>query len=152
MDIEKMIKQQVTRQWAGYILFWLLTALFALAYELDLLAEGTWVGQVQKEYVGETVSVLLTMALIPLALKLYPLLLPRCVKGSEEGRLRAYGHLFLIRLLLLTVSAWLNLWVYYATLNNIGGLCALITMTASLFCMPGVQKLKEDLLLVDANK
>lgn len=152
MNIEKTIKRQVARQWMGYILFWLLTAMFALAYEFDFLTEGLWVGQTQKEYVGETVSVLLTMALIPLALKLFPLLLPRYAKGSVEERLRAYGRLFLVRLLLLAVSAWLNLWVYYATLDNIGGLCALITMTASVFCMPGEQKLKDDLLLVESDK
>lgn len=152
MNIEKTIKRQVARQWMEYILFWLLTAMFALAYEFDLLAEGLWVGQTQKEYVGETVSVLLTMALIPLALKLFPLLLPRCTKGSVEERLRAYGRLSLVRLLLLAVSAWLNLWIYYATLDNIGGLCALITMTASVFCMPGEQKLKDDLLLVESDK
>ena len=38
------------------------------------------------------------------------------------------------------------------TLNNIGGLCALIGITASVFCLPGEKKLREEMNLITNNE
>lgn len=46
---------------------------------------------------------------------------------------------------MLAIVTFLNIYVYYTTLDNIGGLCALIGVTASIFCLPSEKKLKEEL-------
>ena len=35
--------------------------------------------------------------------------------------------------------------LYYATMNSIGGLCALVSGIAALFCVPGTRRLMNEL-------
>lgn len=150
-NLNTAIVRQVRALWADYAVFLLATLALAGCYELGFAAEGSLAGRTTTEYVLETIGVLLTMALVPLAMKLFPLILPRYEGEPVLFRLRQHRRASLLRLLLLAVPTWLNLWLYYATLNNIGGLCALIGVTASFFCLPGRQRLKEE-LLIDNDK
>ena len=63
--------------------------------------------------------------------------------------LKAYHRWNLIRLIMLAVIAWGNLVLYYLTLNNIGGLCALLACLAALFCVPGKRKLMNELEITE---
>lgn len=145
------IARQVRALWVDYVVYLVLTLAVAGAYELGLLPEGTLVGRVNATYVLQTVGVLLTMGLVPLALKLFPLLLPRYEGEPVRLRLQLHRRASLLRLVLLALPTWMGLWLYYATLNNIGGFCALISVTASFFCLPGRERLKEE-LLIDQDK
>lgn len=138
--------------WQELVAFWLLTLLTAALYEFDILPEGLWVGRVQTVYVAETVSVLLVLACVPLALKLFRLRLARYAGRSVSERLSAYRRLGRWRLCLLALPAWLNLHIYYATLDNIGAFSSLICMTASLFCLPGVRRLKDELSINESKE
>ena len=48
-------------------------------------------------------------------------------------------------MLMLEAAVIINILTYYLTLSNTGLLCALITLTASLFCIPGEKRLREEL-------
>lgn len=150
-DLNTTIARQVRTLWADYAVFLAATLSLAGCYELSFAAEGTLTGHTGTEYVLETIGVLLTMGLVPLALKLFPLILPRYEGEPVRFKLRLHRRASRLRLLLLAVPTWLNLWLYYATLNNIGGLCALIGVTASFFCLPGRERLKDE-LLIDNDK
>ena len=69
----------------------------------------------------------------------------KIVKSSLQVAMRLYKRWNEIRLLMLAIVTFLNIYVYYTTLDNIGGLCALIGVTASIFCLPSEKKLKEEL-------
>lgn len=50
-----------------------------------------------------------------------------------------------IRLGILEVAIVTNLLCYYLTLSTTGNLCMLIGLTASLFCLPGEKRLRNEL-------
>ena len=50
-----------------------------------------------------------------------------------------------MRLALLAVPVLAGFLTYYMMLSNKGVLCALIALTASLFCLPGENRLRKEL-------
>jgi len=97
-------------------------------------------------YWMETVTILLTIINVPLALKLFSLVLKNKIdKVNLREALQLYKKWSLIRLLLLFVPLFSGLATYYWCLSSKGALCAAIALTASLFCVPSESKLKQDL-------
>lgn len=139
------IRKWVHWQQGEYALFWLLALGVALLFEGGLLDEGGLVGQAQLEFMLETLTILLTLGMIPLALKLFTWRRARLRALPLLDALRAYHHIGLVRLLLLGLVVWGNLVLYYLTLNSIGGLCALLGCIASLFCVPGRRRTLSEL-------
>lgn len=112
-----------------------LAAAFAavVVYETDtlcpgLLLDGDAAGQLQ--FVLVSVMELLTIAFIPLALRLFKMLGGR-VCGA--GPLLLYGTL---RLAMLVVPLWFNTILYYMFLNATFGYMAIITVIAMVFVFP----------------
>lgn len=134
--MKQNIKQLVRKLQVEFAMFYIIVAAFAAVYELNPAAKGIVVGNVMSEYVLETVSVLLTLAVVPLSLKLFSVMLLRHRSLAVEVKIRYYRMLSATRLLSLGMVTVLNLWIYYATLNNIGGFCALVCMVTALFCCP----------------
>lgn len=143
------IQKWTRRLLVEYCMFWLIALLLVAAFECGWLEEGGLVGQDRWEFALETASILLTLALIPGALRLFSrkVLTWRALPLLEA--LKAYHRWNLIRLIMLAVIAWGNLVLYYLTLNNIGGLCALLACLAALFCVPGKWKLMNELEITE---
>lgn len=59
--------------------------------------------------------------------------------------LRLYALWSGVRLALLAVPVLAGFLTYYMMLSNKGVLCALIVLTASLFCLPGENRLRKEL-------
>ena len=115
-------------------------------YEIGWIEEGIYAGDVRLQYIWETIAILTTVILVPLSLKLFNIIMTKkVVKSSLQVAMRLYKRWNEIRLLMLAIVTFLNIYVYYTTLDNIGGLCALIGVTASIFCLPSEKKLKEEL-------
>lgn len=134
--MKQNIKQLTHTLQAEFIAFYVVAAIFALVFELNPTAQGTAVGNDLTEYMLETISVLLTMIVIPVSLKLFSVMSLRHRSLTMAIRIRNYRMWSTTRLLAIGMVMIYNLWVYYATLNNIGGFCALICMVAALFCCP----------------
>ena len=131
-----------------YIAFWAIVLSTVVLYELDVLPQGTLVEDVQTSYMMEVCGILLAVTLIPLSLRSFSLSLVRCVKQNVlEKAMVSYRRWSEIRLALLLVPAMVNLAVYYWTLDTTGLLCAAMVMVASLFCVPGMARLKSELNL-----
>lgn len=129
-----------------FYLFLILAAATFLAYESGILEEGIYAGDPRMSYIWSTTSILSTLALVPLSLKLYSFMMKRQVdKANLTHALKLYKKWNEIRLLMLAASTFFNIYVYYATLENMGALCALINITASVFCLPSESKLKSEL-------
>ena len=105
------------------------------------------------EYIMQVTSILLTICLIPLSLRLFNLSLTRYVSLLPlPEALKSYRRWSEIRIALLLVLALIDLSAYYWTMNTTGLLCAGMTVIASLFCIPSKQRLLNELQLSDISK
>lgn len=145
------IKKLVARQRIEYAVFWIVAIGLAIGFELDFLPDGMYAGDVRMEYFLETVGILLAISLIPLSLKLFSMALVKRIRKYPLLRaIKLYERWSEFRLLMLAVAVLVNLTVYYLTLNNIGGLCALMGLTASFFCWPGMKRVMIELDITEA--
>lgn len=146
--MDKQIGKIVRRLKLQYGLFIGIAVLLCIAYETGLLPEGICVGDVRMEYIMETIGILLAVIAIPLSLKLFSFVLKkRIVEKSVFDAFGRYCFWSGVRLFILLVPVLFNLVVYYSTLSNVGILCALMTIVASFFCIPGEKRLREELYL-----
>ena len=107
---------------------------------------GALVDNVQATYYFETIGILLTALCVPLALKLFSLVLKKKIDYMTIPlALKRYVQWSMVRLGLLEAAIILNVLCYYLTLSNTGNLCMLIGLTASLFCLPSEKRLRNEL-------
>lgn len=144
--MEKQIKKSVARVRATYVCFWMLPILFVLLGE----AGGEWVGMcagdVRVTYMGEAITILSTACCVPVSLKLFAWVLVRKIDvATLPEALRLYAFWSSVRLVLLAIPVLVGFLVYYTMLSSTGGVCALIGLTASLFCLPGEGRLRKEL-------
>lgn len=128
--------------------FWLLPLVFVVAGETG----GEWVGMyaadVRGTYLAETLVILLAAVCVPVSLKLFAWVLVRRIdRVSLPEALRLYVFWSRVRLGLLLLPVVAGFAVYYLMLSNKGVLCALIALTASLFCLPGEERLRKELCI-----
>ena len=143
--MEQHIKRLARRLQVEFASFYIIIIAFAAVYELNPEAQGIIVGNATSEYIFETVSVLLSLTVVPLSLKLFNVMLLRHCSLDIELKIRYYRVLSAARLLSLGMVTVLDLWIYYATINNIGGFCALLCMAAALFCCPTRKRIYSEL-------
>ena len=130
-----------------------IVVVLVVLYQSDILLEGMYADDFMMQYTLETVGILATIAFVPLSLKLFSVKLKKVIKGANfENALKLYQHWSNIRLVILAILTYMNIFIYYMTLNSIGGLCTLIAITASVFCLPGEKKMREELNLVTENQ
>ena len=136
-----------------YVAYWATSLLLAIGFESGLLPEGLWAGDARLQYIGGTIGVMATLTVVPTALKLYAYTLRKHAgEAPTADTLRRYRCWNTLRLGMLAAVTWTDITVYYLTLDNIGGLCALITLTASLFCLPGREKITEELNIKETTE
>ena len=149
--MEKELKRLIRILKAEYALMWVLTVLLAALYECDILPQGLFAGDAQMEYIMQ-VSILLTICLIPLSLRLFNLSLTRHIAALPlKNALKSYRRWSEIRIALLTVASLASLSAYYWTMDTTGLLCTGMTVIASLFCVPGKERLLSELNLSDTS-
>lgn len=150
--MEKELKRLIRILKAEYALMWVLTVLLAALYECDILPQGLFAGDAQMEYIMQVTSILLTICLIPLSLRLFNLSLTRHIAALPlKNALKSYRRWSEIRIALLTVASLASLSAYYWTIDTTGLLCTGMTVIASLFCVPGKERLLSELNLSDTS-
>ena len=140
------LKKLVNRLWMEYATVWLVTAGLPFLYEMGILEEGSLAHDGQMCYVVQTLIVLLTLSLIPASLKIYSVAIHKIpANNSITEVITRYRHWNEVRLALLAVVALTGMSVYYVTLSSIGGLCALLGLTSTLFCLPTEKRVTNEL-------
>lgn len=151
--MDEKLKRILLHLQIQYAVFIFLILLLGILYEMEWLSTGLYAIDPRMQYILETMGILVTIAFVPLSLKLYSIVYTRYIQSAPLLKaLKLYELWSSIRLLLLTIVVLLNIVVYYLTLDNIGGLCALIGVTASLFCLPGENKMRKELNLEKPNE
>lgn len=136
-----------------YLIYLAVAILLVVLYQSEVILEGAYAADFGMQYILETIGIITTIALLPLSLKLFSIKLNKEIKEAGfENALKLYKQWSTIRLMILAFLTYLNIIIYYMTLNNIGGLCALMALTASIFCLPGEKKIREELNLVTNNE
>ena len=144
--MKEQIKKLLITLKGEYIIFWTIPVCFVLFYESGICEKGIHAGNVQLEYILQCVGILLTIGLIPFALRIFNLNLVKRIKEYPlERALASYKLWSDVRLFLLAVPAILNFSFYFLTLNTTGLFCGAMAMLASLFCVPSENRIKNEL-------
>ena len=129
-----------------YYCFWILPILVVLLGESVDEWVGCYATNLQLIFLAETILILLTALCVPLALKLFVQILTKKIdKLSIADALKQYRVWSIVRLGLLALPLLMGLSVYYLMLSTKGLLCALIALTASLFCVPSEKRMRTEL-------
>lgn len=144
--MEEQIKKTVSNLRIVYFCFWLVPVLLIICGECGGNFVGLYADNTRASYYMETLSILVTAACVPVSLKLFAWVLVKKIdQASITNALKLYTTWSFIRLGLLALPVWIGGIVYYLTLNSTGALCAAIGLTASLFCLPGEERLRQEL-------
>lgn len=144
--MEELIQRTLFKLKIEYALLWALPLLIIILGECDMEWVGLYADNARVSYVSETVGILMVASCVPVALKLFSWVLIRKIDMvSFPEALKLYFVWSSVRLLMLEVALIINILTYYLTLSNTGLLCALIALTASLFCIPSEKRLREEL-------
>ena len=144
--MEEQIKSIVRKLNISYVFFWVLPAFLLGAGEFDLLPVGVLAEDVRVTYFFETITIILTAICVPLALKLFSLVLKKQIDNLPITiALQRYMAWSIVRLGLLEAVIIVSILCYYLVLSNTGNLCMLIGLTASLFCLPSEKRLRNEL-------
>ena len=144
--MKEQIKRILIIQKSAFLGVWTAPLLLVVLYETGLYQEGLLAGNAQMEYILQSVSILLTIGLIPFALRMFNLNLVKRIKELPlQQALKSYQTWSLLRLALLFVPAILALSFYYLTMNTTNLFCACMALIATLFCGPSESRIKNEL-------
>jgi len=144
--MKEQIKRILIIQKSAFLGVWTAPLLLVALYETGLYQEGLLAGNAQMEYILQSVSILLTIGLIPFALRMFNLNLVKRIKELPlQQALKSYQTWSLLRLALLFVPAIMALSFYYLTMNTTNLFCACMALIATLFCVPSENRIKNEL-------
>lgn len=144
--MEKEINRLLNYLKIEYALLWIICILTVLLYEQDILPQGILTNDAHAGYILQVSGILLAVAFIPLSLRLFSLSLTKYIKQlALTEALKSYRRWNEVRISLLLVAALTNLSIYYWTLNTTGLLCSGMVFIASMFCIPGRQRILHEL-------
>ena len=144
--MKEQIKRILIIQKSAFLGVWTVPLLLVVLYETGLYQEGLLAGNAQMEYILQSVSILLTIGLIPFALRMFNMNLVKRIKDLPlQQALKSYQTWSLLRLALLFVPAIMALSFYYLTMNTTNLFCACMALIATLFCVPSESRIKNEL-------
>ena len=144
--MKEQIKRILIIQKSAFLGVWTAPLLIVVLYETGLYQEGLLAGNAQMEYILQSVSILLTIGLIPFALRMFNMnLVKRINELPLQQALKSYQAWSLLRLALLFVPSILALSFYYLTMNTTNLFCACMALIATMFCVPSESRIKNEL-------
>lgn len=144
--MEKEIKKTTAHVKVAFACFWMISILLVISGEMGSSWVGLYVGNISATYMAETITISLTASCVPISLKLFSWVLTRKIDiAALPKALRLYALWSDIRLVLLSLPVLTGFFTYYMMLSTTGVLCAMIGLTASLFCLPGEERLRKEL-------
>ena len=144
--MKEQIKRLLVIQRSFFIGVWTSPVLLVFLYENGIFQKGIHQGNAQMEYILQCINILLTVCLIPFALRLFNLNQVKRIKELPLQRaLKSYQIWSDVRLCLLFVPAILGVSFYYLTLNTTNLFCACMALIATLFCIPSESRIKNEL-------
>lgn len=124
-----------------------LSVLMAFAFETDLLPAGVGAEEKSLDFVLLSVMELVTICLIPLALRLFKFsgIRRRLLTGTEDDRAQQLLRWGVSRMMLLCVPMFINTLSYYWFLNVAYGYMAIIGLLCLVFVYPSLQRCHDEI-------
>ena len=123
---------------AAFMAVLAVAALLILLFECHIAGQGLLAGLTMADFTVECVMVILTIVVIPLALRLFKFKgVHRQLSTRKEEALRRWG---ILRMMMLGVPLWLNVVCYYLFLNPGYSYLALILFLSMWFVFPTLEK------------
>ncbi len=121
-----------------------LAVLMVVCFECGLLTEGGCAGAAdgQTEFVLATVMELLTLCVIPVALRMFKVKKVSDALSHSPRNLLRYGS---VRILLLAVPLVVNTFLYYIYMSVAFGYMAIILLLAMAFVYPSASRCEADI-------
>lgn len=130
---------------------WILALAIVFSFEFELFPSGVLVGEDRLLYMIQSFGVLLAIIAIPGALKLFHLKLQKLIELPKEEALHPYLHWVVARDWALGFVIQFNLIFYFLSFNKAFAFIVLITLLATLFCLPGKERVCADLQIETTN-
>ncbi|KXB83102.1 hypothetical protein HMPREF3034_01337 [Prevotella sp. DNF00663] len=110
-------------------------------FESDLLLPGDWTTDKSAEFLWAVVMELLTICVIPLALRLFHFTkVEKQIISSSSETSGAYRRLAILRLLLLMIPLVANTFLYYMFMNVAFGYMGIILLLSACFIYPSLSR------------
>jgi hypothetical protein len=104
----------------------------------------------QREFTLNSIGILSTLLVLPLAVKLFLLNTTRALRRMNKDEALDFYHIWsLVRMVLVTLCISYNVFIYYMTLNMTGLLCACIGICITIYCLPTRQRVDQYLETVN---
>lgn len=144
--MEKQIKSLIRVLWIELVAAWLLAVVTLLLGQLDVIPNGTLVGEehATDEFALRIVCIMTTLVSIPLSIKLFSLNTTRGLRRLDNDEALASYHLWsAIRLLMMVCPAVLDIVSYYLVVDTSYVLCAVISLASTVLCIPSDNKVRK---------
>lgn len=148
-DISLSLQSVSRRLWWFFSVPIAFSLMLVLLYETDLLPTGVWEGDTESEFIVLSLMELLTICLIPLALRLFRFKHIRRQLSTAGSNLVALSRWGTVRLLLLTLPMVVNTWLYYLYMHTAFGYMAIILLLSLLFVTPSKSRCHEETLTTE---
>lgn len=144
--MDKNIKELLKWLKIELLATWIIVVLFFVAGETGLIPNGVYAIDEHIAFVLGIACVILTLAGVPLALKLFTLNTTRGLRRYNFDEALASYHLWsCIRMAMLLICVCFNIVAYYLVLDVKDLLCALIPLVVTLYCWPTKDKINNHL-------
>ena len=121
------------------------TIIAIAAFETGYLVKGALAMNLGEQdlYYIEVSTIMLTMAIIPLALKWFSRTMSKSTNLDKNAFLKLYSKMSLIRMFLLFIALIVNIFIYYGVDYNGAMYCAIVSLGALLYSYPTGKVLDE---------
>lgn len=138
MEVHEYLDMIKTTYWLAIII----SILVAVLFETDTLLSGAFADEVNVQFAVVTLTELLTVCVIPLAVRLFRFKKVRTV--IKEGGYRRWA---MIRLLMLATLLNANTILYYIYMNVAFGYMAIIMLISMVFVYPSESRMKREMTI-----
>ena len=139
--MEKRIQSLILKLWCESVFGWVAVVVVFVLGELDVIENGTIAPNSHDEFVMNVISVLSTLLVLPLAMKLFLLNTTRSLRRMNHDEALSFYHVWsAVRLVLVVACIGFNIVAYFMTQNLTGLLCAAIGVCITVYCLPTKQK------------
>lgn len=146
MEIKKLNKILLTLFWATVIV----TVFMVVAYETGLFVPGALIGDKVCEFAFVTGFELLTVCIVPLALRLFRFgYVARSIRQHGEKSMSRWA---VVRLSMLGLPLVFNTLLYYLYLNTAFGYMAIILLLSMAFVYPSESRIESEMMSNDETK
>ena len=134
------------------VVAWAIVVILFILGAQGVIMNGSVEPHSQCEFTLNSIGILSTLLVLPLAVKLFLLNTTKALRRMNKDEALDFYHIWsLVRLVLVTLCISYNVFIYYMTLNMTGLLCACIGICITIYCLPTRRRVDQYLETVNED-